>query len=143
MDVVYNHVCDAGKFCFNRLVPGYYIRPGSDGSGCGNDVASERAMVSKYIVDSVNYWADEYHIDGFRFDLVGLLDTDTVNEIVKTVHEKHPNVVFYGEGWNMNTSSPRPAIPWPLSITQKNSPVLRFLMIRCETCSKARMASAP
>ena len=103
MDVVYNHVYDAGKFCFNRLVPGYFVRPGSAGSGCSNDVASERTMVSKYIVDSVNYWADEYHIDGFRFDLVGLLDTDTVNEIVKTVHEKHPDVVFYGEGWNMNT----------------------------------------
>ena len=104
MDVVYNHVYDGTNFCFNRIVPGYFTRPGSNGSGCGNDVASERAMVSKYIVDSVNYWADEYHIDGFRFDLVGLIDTNTINEIMKTVKEKHPDVIFYGEGWTMNTA---------------------------------------
>ena len=103
MDVVYNHVYNTNNFCVNQIVPGYFTRPGSDGSGCGNDVASERAMVSKYIVDSVNYWADEYHIDGFRFDLVGLIDTNTINEIMKTVTEKHPDVIFYGEGWTMNT----------------------------------------
>ena len=103
MDVVYNHVADSAKFCVNQITPGYFSRPDSNGSGCGNDTASERSMVSKYIVDSVNYWADEYHIDGFRFDLVGLLDTDTINEIVETVHEKHPDVIFYGEGWSMST----------------------------------------
>ncbi|MCR5278417.1 MAG: type I pullulanase [Lachnospiraceae bacterium] len=108
MDVVYNHVYSAKDFCFNRLVPGYFSRINengsySNGSGCGNDTASERSMVRKYIVDSVNYWADEYHIDGFRFDLVGLLDVDTVNEIVESVHAKHPDVIFYGEGWVMNT----------------------------------------
>lgn len=108
MDVVYNHVYDAGNFCFNKIVPGYFSRISdegiySNGSGCGNDTASERAMVRKYIVDSVNYWADEYHIDGFRFDLVGLIDTETINEIVETVHEKHPDVIFYGEGWTMST----------------------------------------
>ncbi len=109
MDVVYNHVQYAESFCFNRLVPGYFSRTDahghlSNGSGCGNDTASERSMVRKYIVDSVNYWADEYHIDGFRFDLVGLLDIDTVNEIVCTVHQKHPDVIFYGEGWTMGTA---------------------------------------
>jgi pullulanase len=109
MDVVYNHVYSASEFCFNKLVPGYFSRINSDGSysngsGCGNDTASERSMVKKYIVDSVNYWADEYHIDGFRFDLVGLLDTETVNEIVETVHESHPDVIFYGEGWTLSTS---------------------------------------
>ncbi len=107
MDVVYNHVYDAKAFCFNQIVPDYFSRKKygvySNGSGCGNDTASERSMVRKYIVDSVCYWADEYHIDGFRFDLVGLLDTTTVNEIVKQVHRKHPNVVFYGEGWNLST----------------------------------------
>ncbi len=103
MDVVYNHVYQTNSFCFNMIVPGYFSRPGANGSGCGNDTASERNMVSKYIVDSVNYWADEYHIDGFRFDLVGLIDTNTINEIVKTVHEKNPDVIFYGEGWSMNT----------------------------------------
>ena len=104
MDVVYNHVYNGTQFSVNQIVPGYFTRPGSNGSGCGNDVASERAMVSKYIVDSVNYWADEYHIDGFRFDLVGLIDTNTINEIVKTVTAKHPDVIFYGEGWTMNTA---------------------------------------
>ncbi len=109
MDVVYNHVYNASEFCFNKLVPGYFSRIDangvySSGSGCGNDTASERSMVRKYIVDSVNYWADEYHIDGFRFDLVGLLDIETINEIVATVHEKHPNVKFYGEGWSMSTN---------------------------------------
>lgn len=109
MDVVYNHVQSAGDFCFNVIVPGYFSRIDengsySNGSGCGNDTASERSMVRKYIVDSVKYWADEYHIDGFRFDLVGLLDTETVNEIVAEVHKDHPNVIFYGEGWTMNTT---------------------------------------
>ena len=109
MDVVYNHVYNAGEFCVNKLVPGYFSRIDntgsySNGSGCGNDTASERSMVKKYIVDSVNYWADEYHIDGFRFDLVGLIDTETINEIITTVHAKHPDVIFYGEGWSMNTA---------------------------------------
>ena len=108
MDVTYNHVYDAKEFCFNKIVPGYFSRINGDGiysngSCCGNDTASERSMVRKYIVDSVKYWADEYHIDGFRFDLVGLIDTVTVNEIVQTVHKKHPNVIFYGEGWSMDT----------------------------------------
>ena len=103
MDVVYNHVQNASTFCMNQIVPGYFSRPGSNGSGCGNDTASERAMVSKYIVDSVKYWADEYHIDGFRFDLVGLIDTDTINAIMEEVHKTHPNVKFYGEGWTMST----------------------------------------
>ncbi|MGN0343119.1 MAG: type I pullulanase [Roseburia sp.] len=109
MDVVYNHVYNAESFCFNQIVPEYFSRVDEDGkyssgSGCGNDTASERAMVKKYIVDSVNYWADEYHIDGFRFDLVGLIDTETMNEVVETVHETHPDVIFYGEGWTLSTT---------------------------------------
>ena len=111
MDVVYNHVYDAETFCFNKIVPYYFSRTRngvfSNGSGCGNDTASERSMVRKYIVDSVCYWADEYHIDGFRFDLVGLLDTITINEIVEKVHLKHPNVIFYGEGWDLPTKLTR------------------------------------
>ncbi len=109
MDVVYNHVYNAGEFCFNQIVPQYFSRIDengtySNGSGCGNDTATERSMVKKYIVDSVLYWTEEYHIDGFRFDLVGLLDTETINEIVETVHVVRPDVVFYGEGWTMNTN---------------------------------------
>ena len=115
MDVVYNHVFEAKDFCFNNIVPTYFSRMTSDGeysngSCCGNDTASERSMVRKYIVDSVNYWADEYHIDGFRFDLVGLLDTQTINEIMQTVHRKHPNVIFYGEGWTMATAVTKPGV---------------------------------
>lgn len=107
MDVVYNHVYEAKDFCFNKLVPMYFSRVTdgviSNGSGCGNDTATERSMVHKYIVDSVCYWADEYHIDGFRFDLVGLMDVDTINDLVTEVRKKHPNVVFYGEGWSIPT----------------------------------------
>ena len=108
MDVVYNHVYNASEFCFNKIVPQYFTRINpngsySNGSGCGNDTATERSMVKKYIVDSVNYWVEEYHIDGFRFDLVCLMDTEVINEVVETVHEKHPDVIFYGEGWPMST----------------------------------------
>ena len=108
MDVVYNHVYNAETFCFNQIVPQYFSRVSdsgvySAGSGCGNDTASERSMVKKYIVDSVKYWADEYHIDGFRFDLVGLIDTKTINAVMEEVHKTHPNVIFYGEGWTMST----------------------------------------
>lgn len=109
MDVVYNHVYDADTFSFNVLVPKYFSRTNdygeySNGSGCGNDTATERSMVKKYIVDSVNYWVEEYHMDGFRFDLAGLIDTNTMNEIIATVHKKHPDVIFYGEGWTMDTT---------------------------------------
>ena len=108
LDVVYNHVYNAEDFCFNKIVPGYFSRITengvySNGSYCGNDTASERAMVKKFIVDSVKYWADEYHMDGFRFDLVGLIDIETINECMEEVHKTHPNVIFYGEGWTMST----------------------------------------
>ena len=109
MDVVYNHVFEAGSFCFNQIVPGYFSRSlpdgsHSNGSGCGNDTASERAMVRKFIVESIVYWKEQYHIDGFRFDLVGLLDGTTINALVDAVHEKYPDVIFYGEGWTMDTA---------------------------------------
>ena len=122
MDVVYNHVFHTEEFCFNVLVPNFFSRCKggklSNGSCCGNDTASERAMVRKYIVDSVKYWADEYHIDGFRFDLVGLIDIRTIQEIMAVVHEDHPNVIFYGEGWTMNTDVTKPNIDLTV---QKNS----------------------
>ena len=109
MDVVYNHVYNADEFSFNQIVPGYFSRVNSNVSGCGNDTASERAMVRKFIVDSVVYWAKEYHLDGFRFDLVGLLDTETVNEIVNTVHkEVREDIIFYGEGWDMDGTNKEP-----------------------------------
>ena len=109
MDVCYNHAFDGGNFCFNKIVPNYFSRFGTDGSwsngsGCGNDTATERDMVRNYIVQSVLHWVEEYHIDGFRFDLVGLMDTRTINEIVNAVHAKYPHVLFYGEGWEMGTA---------------------------------------
>ena len=115
MDVVYNHVYEAKSFCFNQIVPYYFSRTDkkgklSDGSGCGNDTASERSMVRKYIVDSVKYWAEEYHIDGFRFDLVGLIDTDTIRELMEEVHKTRPDVIFYGEGWTMETHVTKPNV---------------------------------
>lgn len=107
MDVVYNHTYSE-DFCFNRAVPGYFYRIDekgvfSNGSECGNDTASERSMVSKYIVDSVLYMAEEYHIDGFRFDLVGLLDVDTINRIREGLDRIRPNIMMYGEGWTLDT----------------------------------------
>lgn len=116
LDVVYNHVYHTFEFSMNQIVPGYFSRENeagilSNGSCCGNDTASERSMVRKYIVDSVNYWADEYHVDGFRFDLVGLLDVFTIQEIISSVRKKHPHVMFYGEGWNLNTQVTKPDLP--------------------------------
>ena len=123
MDVVYNHVYKQEHFCFNKIVPQYFSRGSKDGklsngSCCGNDTASERSMVRKYIVDSVKYWADEYHIDGFRFDLVGLIDVRTINEVMAAVHTTHPNVIFYGEGWTMDTQLTKAGFPLA---TQTNS----------------------
>lgn len=131
MDVVYNHVHDAGSFCFNRIVPGYFSRIDeaghySNGSCCGNDTASERSMVRKFIVDSVNYWADEYHIDGFRFDLMGLLDVLTVNEIVRTVRSRHPKAVFYAEGWQMDTKPVKPGVELAVQGNSRKLPGVSF-----------------
>ena len=109
MDVVYNHAFDGGNFCYNKIVPNYFSRfygeYWSNGSGVGNDMATERSMARNFIVDSVCHWVEEYHIDGFRFDLAGLIDTQTINEIVNTVHAKYPNVIFYGEGWGVGDTA--------------------------------------
>jgi len=123
LDVVYNHVFSANDFCFNNIVPQYFTRVDEDGmysngSYCGNDTATERAMVKKYIIDSVLYWVNEYHVDGFRFDLAGLIDVDTMNEIVEEVHAINPSILIYGEGWTMPTVSTKENT---LFATQKNS----------------------
>lgn len=104
MDVVYNHTYFAEESCFSVTYPKYYYRQDfsggfSNGSGCGNELASERAMVRKYIIDSVLFWANEYKIDGFRFDLMAILDVDTLNELSQRLHEINPSVLLYGEGW--------------------------------------------
>ena len=108
MDVVYNHTYTT-DWCYERIVPGYCFRHNEDGtysngSECGNDVASERAMIRKYLVDSIVYWAKEYHIDGFRFDLVGLIDVETMQAIRAALDKFNPNILLYGEGWSMPTS---------------------------------------
>ena len=109
MDVVYNHTYDANSN-FNKIVPYYYYRYDANGantskSGCGNDTASERYMFRKFMVDSVSYWAKEYHLDGFRFDLMGLHDVQTMQEIEKAVHAINPNAIIYGEAWDMAGST--------------------------------------
>ena len=108
MDVVYNHTYDANS-SFNRIVPYYYYRYNSTGantsaSGCGNDTASERYMYGKFMVDSVKYWASEYNLDGFRFDLMGLHDLETMQNVEKAVHAINPEALIYGEGWKMGST---------------------------------------
>ena len=103
MDVVYNHTYEANSN-FNKIVPYYYYRynfngTNSNGSGCGNETASQRAMFRKFMVDSIRFWATEYHIDGFRFDLMAIHDTETMQAIERTLHEINPKALLYGEGW--------------------------------------------
>ncbi len=125
MDVVYNHTGITNESNFNQLVPGYYYRKTtegkfSDASGCGNETASEKAMMRKFMLESVLYWVKEYHIDGFRFDLMGIHDIETMNMISKALHKIKPSVLLYGEGWTSGGS--------PLSETKralkKNTPQL-------------------
>ena len=120
MDVVYNHTYSADS-CLNRIVPYYYYRYDgmgklSNGSGCGNETASERPMMRKYIVDSVRYWAEEYHVDGFRFDLMALHDTDTMQAVEQAVHAVNPKAIIYGEGWTGGTTP----LMEPLRASQAN-----------------------
>ena len=108
LDVVYNHTCDTTAN-FNEFVPGYFYRHKGDGSysngtGCGNETASEKAMMRKYMVESVVYWAREYHIDGFRFDLMGVHDIETMNAISAALHAIDPTIFIYGEGWTAGDS---------------------------------------
>ncbi|MBP5092282.1 MAG: type I pullulanase [Bacilli bacterium] len=106
MDVVYNHVYEYETSVFERVVPNYYFRTKADGkmsncSGCGNDLASERPMVRKLIVDSAEWWIKTYGIDGFRFDLMGLIDVETLKEVEKVAKRYKKDFLLYGEGWNM------------------------------------------
>lgn len=109
MDVVFNHTYRRDDSNLQKIVPGYYYRSDetgyTNGSGCGNEVASDRPMVQKLIIDSLIYWAKEYHIDGFRFDLMGVLDIDTMNVIAERLKEIRPDIYLYGEGWNGGPSS--------------------------------------
>ncbi len=109
MDVVYNHTGSKNWNPFDRLVPRYYFRydekgKKSNASACGNETASERPMVRNFILQSVKYWAEEYHIDGFRFDLMGIHDIETMNLVSKTLNKIDPSIFVYGEGWNAGES---------------------------------------
>ncbi|GAB6137556.1 type I pullulanase [Halanaerobaculum tunisiense] len=109
LDVVYNHTADTATF--EDIVPYYYYRRHDDGSltngsGCGNDTASKREMMRKLIIDSTTYWTEEYHVDGFRFDLMGLHDETTVTKVAQEVRKINPAAMIYGEGWNLGTLSP-------------------------------------
>ena len=105
LDVVYNHTYDIDHSNFQRTYPDYYYRKNADGtysngSGCGNETASEKPMMRKFMMESVKYWINEYHIDGFRFDLMGCHDIETMNQIRQMVNEIDPTIFIYGEGWS-------------------------------------------
>lgn len=104
MDVVYNHTFRTMDSNFNVLAPSYYYRMNQDGtfsngSGCGNEFASEKALGRKFIIDSLKYWVREYKIDGFRFDLMALMDRETVDILIEELREINPNILIYGEPW--------------------------------------------
>ena len=108
LDVVYNHTYNAATSAFQKTVPGYFYRMKPDGtfangSGCGNETASNRPMMRKFMVESVLYWMREYHLDGFRFDLMGIHDIATMNEIRQEAQKLDPQVLIYGEGWAAET----------------------------------------
>ncbi|MBQ7419526.1 MAG: type I pullulanase [Prevotella sp.] len=105
LDVVYNHTYDIEHSNFQRTYPDYYYRKTTDGSysngsGCGNETASEQPMMRKFMIESVRYWINEYHIDGFRFDLMGVHDIETMNAIRQMADEINPDILIYGEGWS-------------------------------------------
>jgi len=105
LDVVYNHTFNIKNSNFQLTYPDYFYRKNadgsySDGSGCGNETASERPMMRKYMLESVKHWVNEYHIDGFRFDLMGIHDIETMNEIRAELSKINPNILIYGEGWS-------------------------------------------
>ena len=104
LDVVYNHTTSTENCGFELTVPGYFYRMRedgtfADGSGCGNETASDKPMMQKYIIESLEYWVKEYHIDGFRFDLMAIHDIETMNLIRKRLEALNPNILLYGEGW--------------------------------------------
>jgi len=130
MDVVYNHVGSTEENSFDQIVPGYYFRQNEDGtysnaSGCGNETASEREMMRKFMIESVCYWAKEYHVDGFRFDLMGIHDIETMNQLSAALHKIDPSIFIYGEGW-LAGGSP---LPGAMQATKHNAPLLKGIAV--------------
>ena len=100
LDVVYNHTYDIDHSNFQRTYPDYYYRVGSNGSGCGNETASEQPMMRRFMIESVKYWYNEFRVDGFRFDLMGVHDIETMNLIRTELSKLDPSIFIYGEGWS-------------------------------------------
>ena len=129
LDVVYNHTYFAKESSFNQTVPGYFYRQKSDGSfanasGCGNEMATERSMVRNYILDSLKYWAAEFHVDGFRFDLMGIFDLETM----KKIRADFPDLLLYGEGWAADYSP----MPDKLRAVKHNMSQLQGIAAFCD-----------
>ena len=127
-DVVYNHVFSAEKSSFEKQVSGYFFRGDgefSNGSGCGNEFASERFMARKFILDSLEFLTKEYHFDGFRFDLMGLLDVQTMRKIELNLHKINPAILLYGEGWTGGVS-PLPERIRAVQLNAKKLPEIAF-----------------
>jgi pullulanase len=125
LDVVYNHTMFTEKSWFNQLVPGYYYRQKTDGTfsdatACGNETASERPMMRKFMLESMMYWVNEFHIDGFRIDLMGVHDLETINSISSALHKIKPDILIYGEGWTAGASP----LPDSLRALKKNAALL-------------------
>jgi pullulanase len=130
MDVVYNHTGVTNESNFNQLVPGYYYRHNkngkfSDATACGNETASEQPMMRKFMIESVLYWAKEYHVDGFRFDLMGVHDIETMNQISAALHQLNPNILIYGEGWTAGASP----LPDSLRALKQNAAQLKGIAV--------------
>lgn len=126
LDVVYNHTGQTEESIFNQLVPGYYYRQNEEGSfsnasACGNETASERAMFRKFMVESMKYWVEEYHMDGFRVDLMGIHDIETMNQVAEAIHAIDPTIFIYGEGWKAGNSP----IPDEQLALKSNTPQLK------------------
>lgn len=120
MDVVYNHVFDVNRSPFHKTVPGYYFRFDNNGklkngTGVGNETASEQPMFRRYMIESTKYWIQEYNLDGFRFDLMGIHDIETMKQIREAINEIDPSIIILGEGWDMGTMASN------LKANQKNA----------------------
>jgi pullulanase len=130
LDVVYNHTSGIAQSNFNQFAPGYFYRHNPDGSysdatGCGNETASEQAMMRNFMISSVAYWTREYHIDGFRFDLMGVHDLQTMNQLSDTLHRIDPTIFIYGEGWTAGNSP----MPETLRAVKKNASQLKEVAV--------------